>query len=66
MEGLYGSGRFSPDVVELGRLLLCKPSEEERDEDRAYMGPIRFVRCLSRVDIVLEDDGVEKLELRGM
>ena len=36
------------------------------DRDRAYMGRIRFVLCPSGVVIVLEDDGVENLELRGM
>ena len=36
------------------------------DRDRAYMDPIRFVLCPSGVVIILEDDGVENLELRGM
>ena len=36
------------------------------DRDRAYMGRIRFVLCPSGVIIILEDDGVENLELRGM
>ena len=36
------------------------------DRDRAYMGPIRFVLCPSGVVIILEDDGIENLELREM